>query len=343
MTATSNQKFVVSRRQILGAAAALPLFSIGTGKAHAAEFTYKLATGQDPSHPVNKRAQEAIDRIRAATNGRLEIRLFPANQLGSDTDLLSQVRSGGVEFFNQASVVLSTLVPAAGIVNTGFAFADYDQVWKAMDGSLGAYVRAQIEKTGVLTMSKPWDNGFRHVTTSTRPVRTPDDLRGLKLRVPAAPMLSSLFQALGSSPTPINFNEVYSSLQTKLVEGEENPLPIISTARLYEVQKYCSLTNHVWDAYWILGNRRAVERLPKDIQEIVRREFDKAASDERADIQALSNSLRTDLAAKGLQMIEVDKKAFKDALTKANFYRDLRTKFGEEAWKLLQDNVGRLG
>lgn len=343
MTATSNQKFAVSRRQILGAAAALPLFSIGTGKAHAAEFTYKLATGQDPSHPVNKRAQEAIDRIRAATNGRLEIRLFPANQLGSDTDLLSQVRSGGVEFFNQASVVLSTLVPAAGIVNTGFAFSDYDQVWKAMDGSLGTYVRAQIEKTGVLTMSKPWDNGFRHVTTSTKPVRTPDDLRGLKLRVPAAPMLSSLFQALGASPTPINFNEVYSSLQTKLVEGEENPLPIISTARLYEVQKYCSLTNHVWDAYWILGNRRAVERLPKDIQEIVRREFDKAASDERADIQALSNSLRTDLAAKGLQMIDVDKKAFKDALAKANFYKDLRAKFGDEAWKLLQDNVGSLG
>jgi TRAP-type C4-dicarboxylate transport system substrate-binding protein len=136
---------------------------------------------------------------------------------------------------------------------------------------------------------------------------------------------------------------VYSSLQTKLVEGEENPLPIISTARLYEVQKYCSLTNHVWDAYWILGNRRAVERLPKDIQEIVRREFDKAASDERADIQALSNSLRTDLAAKGLQMIDVDKKAFKDALAKANFYKDLRAKFGDEAWKLLQDNVGSLG
>ena len=85
-------------------------------------------------------------------------------------------------------------------------------------------------------------------------------------------MLSTLFTALGASPTPINFNEVYSALQTKLVEGQENPLAIIATARLYEVQKYCSLTNHVWDAYWILGNRKAVERLPKDIQEIVKRE-----------------------------------------------------------------------
>jgi tripartite ATP-independent transporter DctP family solute receptor len=336
-------KFQLTRRQILAGASALPLFSIASRPAHAAEFNYKFATGQDPTHPVNKRAQEAIDRIRTATNGRLDSKLFPANQLGSDTDLLSQIRNGGVEFFNQASVVLSTLVPAAGIINTGFAFHDYNEVWKAMDGPLGAHVRAQIEKVGLLTMSKPWDNGFRHVTTSTKAVRTPDDLKGLKLRVPSAPMLSSLFTALGASPTPINFNELYSALQTKLVEGQENPLAIISSARLYEVQKFCSLTNHVWDAYWILGNRKAFERLPKDIQDIVRRELDKAATDERADIAALSVSLRTDLTAKGVQIIEPDKRAFKDALAKGTFYKDLRAKFGEEAWKLLQDSVGALG
>jgi tripartite ATP-independent transporter DctP family solute receptor len=346
MSKTEDAKKGITRRQVLKAgavAAALPMFSIMTRPANAAEFTYKFATGQDPTHPVNKRAQEAIERIRNATNGRLEIKLFPANQLGSDTDLMSQIRNGGVEFFNQASVVLSTLVPAAGIVNTGFAFHDYKEVWSAMDGPLGAYVRAQIEKVGLLTMSKPWDNGFRQITTSTRPVKTAGDLKGLKLRVPAAPMLTSLFTALGASPTPINFNEVYSSLQTKLVEGQENPLAIISTARLYEVQKFCSMSNHVWDAYWILGNRRAIERLPKDIQEIVRRELDKAATDERADIASLSISARNDLAAKGVQIIEPDKNSFKDALAKGTFYKDLRSKFGEDAWKLLQNSVGSLG
>lgn len=343
---TENAKKGITRRQVLKASAvgaALPLFSIMTRAANAAEFTYKFATGQDPSHPVNRRAQEAIDRIRAATNGRLEIKLFPANQLGSDTDLMSQIRNGGVEFFNQASVVLSTLVPAAGIVNTGFAFHDYPEVWKAMDGPLGAYVRAQIEKVGLLTMSKPWDNGFRQITTSTKPVRTAADLKGLKLRVPAAPMLTSLFTALGASPTPINFNEVYSSLQTRLVEGQENPLAIISTARLYEVQKFCTISNHVWDAYWILGNRRAVERLPKDIQEIVRRELDKAATDERADIAALSVSARDDLKSKGVQIIDADKNSFKEMLAKGTFYKDLRARFGEDAWKLLQNSVGSLG
>jgi tripartite ATP-independent transporter DctP family solute receptor len=343
MTQPVDQAKGLTRRQAVASAAALPLFTILPRRAEAAEFTYKLATGQDPSHPVNKRAQEAIDRIKAATNGRLEIRLFPANQLGSDTDLLSQVRNGGVEFFNQASSVLSTLVPAAGIVNTGFAFSDSEHVWKALDGNLGKYVRSQIEKVGLLTMSKAWENGFRQITTSTKAINTPDDLRGLKLRVPAAPMLSTLFAALGASPTPINFNEVYSALQTKLVEGQENPLAIISTARLYEVQKYCSTTNHVWDAYWILGNKKAVERLPKDIQEICFREFDRSANDERADIDALSKSLRADLTAKGLQFVDVDKKAFKAALAKTSFYKDWRGKFGEEAWKLLEEQAGALG
>jgi TRAP-type C4-dicarboxylate transport system substrate-binding protein len=108
------------------------------------------------------------------------------------------------------------------------------------------------------------------------------------------------------------------------------------------VQKYCSLTNHVWDAYWILGNRKAVERLPKDIQAIVAREFERSANDERADTAALSKSLRADLQGKGLQFVDVDKKAFKAALGKTSFYKDWRGKFGEEAWKLLEESAGSL-
>ena len=115
----------------------MPLCGILTRPASAAEFNFKLATGQDPTHPVNIRAQEAIDRIREATGGRLDIKLFPANQLGSDTDLLSQVRNGSVEFFNLSTSILATFAPISGIVNTGFVFPNYDAVWKAMDGELG--------------------------------------------------------------------------------------------------------------------------------------------------------------------------------------------------------------
>src|SRR5919206_1001837 len=131
---TISTKPQITRRILLAASAAVPLSGILTRRASAAEFNYKLATGQDPTHPVNVRAQEAIDRIREGTGGRLDIKLFPANQLGSDTDLLTQVRNGSVELFNLSASILATFVPVAGIVNTGFAFKDYDTVWKSMDG-----------------------------------------------------------------------------------------------------------------------------------------------------------------------------------------------------------------
>lgn len=336
------RKPTITRRSLLLAGAALPLCGILPHRASAAEFSYKLATGQDPTHPVNIRAQEAIDRIRDATGGRLEIKLFPSNQLGSDTELLTQVRNGGVEFFNQSSSILATFVPAAGIVNTGFAFTNYEAVWQGMDGELGAYIRAQIAKTPIMTVSKIWDNGFRHVTSSGREIRTPDDLKNFKIRVPPAPILTSLFKALEAGPAPINFNEVYSALQTKVVDGQENPLPIIATTRLYEVQKSCSLTGHVWDGYWILGNKRAFERLPKDVQEIVRREFDRSATDQRADIAKLSESLRVDLTTKGLQFIDVDRTSFRQALAKTSFYTEWKAKFGDEGWSQLEKVAGKL-
>ena len=340
MTLTAKPQ--ITRRTLLAASAAVPLCGMLTKRASAAEFNYKLATGQDPTHPVNTRAQEAIDRIREATSGRLDIKLFPANQLGSDTDLLTQVRNGSVEFFNLSASILATFAPVAGIVNTGFAFPNYDAAWQAMDGDLGAYIRAQIAKTPILTVSKIWDNGFRHITSSTREIRAPEDLKGFKIRVPPAPILTSLFKALDAGPAPINFNEVYSALQTKVVEGQENPLPIIATTRLYEVQSSCSLTGHVWDGYWILGNKRAWERLPQDVRDVATREFDRSAADQRADVARLSDSLRQDLTAKGLQFIEVDREPFRNALAKTTFYKDWKGKFGNEAWAHLEKVAGKL-
>src|SRR3954467_6217050 len=116
---TISTKPQITRRTLLAAGAAVPLCGILTRRASAAEFEYKLATGQDPTHPVNTRAQEALNRIREATGGQVDIKLFPANQLGSDTDLLTQVRNGSVEFFNLSTSILSTFVPLAGILNTG--------------------------------------------------------------------------------------------------------------------------------------------------------------------------------------------------------------------------------
>lgn len=332
-----------TRRALLAGTAAFPLLTMLKWPASAAEFELKYATGQDPSHPVNLRAQEALTRIREATSGRVDIKLFPANQLGSDTDLLTQVRNGSIEFFNLSSLILATLVPISGITSVGFAFKNYDDVWGAMDGQLGDHIRSEIAKTPIFTVSKIWDNGFRHVTSSTREIRGPADLKGFKLRVPPAPPLTSLFKALDASPTPINFNEVYTSLQTKVVEGQENPLAIIATTRLYEVQKTCSLTAHVWDGYWVLGNKRAFARLPSDLQGIITRELDKSAVDQRADIAKLSDTLKADLQAKGITFIDVQQDDFRKALASTNFYIEWKQKYGPTAWDLVEKVSGKLG
>jgi len=329
----------LSRRALL-AGAALPLVSIHP--ARAAEFSLKLANNSPLTHPQTVRAQEAADRIKQATGGRADIQVFPNNQLGSDTDMLSQLRSGAIDLFTLSGLILSTLVPAASINGIGFAFKDYDTVWKAMDGKLGQFVRAEIDKRGLIAFDKMWDNGFRQITSSTHPIKGPADLKGFKIRVPVSPLWTSMFQALGSSPISINFSEVYSALQTKIAEGQENPLSLIQIAKLYEVQKYVSLTSHMWDGFWMLANKRSFAALPEDIQATIARELNRSALDERADIARLNGSVAADLKAKGLEFVEVDKPAFRDALKQAGFYAEWKKKYGDEAWEILEGEVGTL-
>ena len=153
------------------------------------------------------------------------------------------------------------------------------------------------------------------------------------MRVPVSPLWTSMFSALGASPTSINFSEVYSALQTHIVDGQENPLNLIDTAKLYEVQKYCSLTNHMWDGFWFLANRRAWDQLPKDVQEVVAREIDRAALAERADIANANKEVKTALAGKGLIFNDVEPPPSRAKLKQAGFYKEWRGKYGEDAWQ----------
>jgi tripartite ATP-independent transporter DctP family solute receptor len=319
-------------------AAALPL-----RYAHAAEHTFKIGTNVPASHPLNVHLSKAIEQIKAETDGKVDIQLFPNNQLGADSDMLSQLRSGALEFFPLSGVnVLSTIIPSAAISGVGFAFKDYPEVWKALDGKLGAHLRGLITKGGFVVLDKIWDNGFRQTTNSVKPITHPDDLRGMKIRVPVSALWLSLFKSLGASPTGLNFAEVYSALQTRVVDGQENPPAIISAAKLYEVQKYCSLTNHMWDGWWFLINRRAWSQVPASLQETIARNINNSCMVEREDVAQQNVALRKDLAAAGLLFNEVDPKPFRDRLSEAGYYREWKLKFGEEAWSLLEEAVGKL-
>ena len=307
-----------------------------------AEFTYKYANNLPLTHPMNIRAKEMVEAILKETNGRVEIRIFPSSQLGSDTDTLSQVRSGGVEFFTLSGLILATLVPGASITGIGFAFGNYADVWKALDGDLGAHVRKEITKANLVVMDNIWDNGFRQITSSTKPIQNANDLKGFKIRVPVSPLWTSMFKAFDSAPASINFNEVYSALQTKIVDGQENPLALIDTAKLNEVQKFCSLTNHMWDGFWFLANRRAWERLPENLRGIVAKNINAAALKERADIAAMNVTLQKGLTDKGMIFNPTTPESFRDRLRTGGFYSEWKTKLGNEAWSVLERYTGKI-
>jgi TRAP-type C4-dicarboxylate transport system substrate-binding protein len=151
-----------------------------------------------------------------------------------------------------------------------------------------------------------------------------------------------MYKGFGAAPTTINFNEVYSALQSKIVDAQENPLAIIETAKLYEVQSFCSLTNHMWDGFWLLANKANWDALPKDIQAIVAKHLNAAGIAERADVAALTVNLQTELSAKGMKFNTVDAALFRDKLKNAGFYKEWEAKFGKEAWATLEAAVGSL-
>ncbi|AZB65387.1 TRAP transporter substrate-binding protein [Cereibacter sphaeroides] len=334
----------INRRRFVATAGGVLLAApfLRPGMAHAAEYSYKYANNFPVGHPMNTQMEAAAKRISEETDGRFELKIFPNNQLGSDTDTLNQVRSGAVEFFTLSGLILSSLVPVASINGMGFAFKDIDQVWQAMDGELGAYVREQIRANRLEVMDRIFNNGFRQITTSSRPIEGPDDLAGLKIRVPVSPLWTSMFQALGCAPVSINWNEVYTSLQTGVVDAQENPLSTIDVGKLYEVQTYCSMTNHMWDGFWMLANPRAWRALPDDLQEIVARNINQAALDQREDLTQLNATLQSELEKYGLIFNKPDTAAIRDKLREAGFYSEWRSTYGDEAWALLEQVSGSL-
>jgi tripartite ATP-independent transporter DctP family solute receptor len=292
---------------------------------------------------LSARLIEATKAIKEQTDGKLNIRVFPNNQLGGDPAMFTQLRSGALEFFAVSGAnALSSLVPKAAISGVGFAFKNYDQVWQALDGDLGKHIRTQITGAGLIVMDKIWDNGFRQITNNVKPIATVADLSSMKIRVPIGKLWISLFESLGAAPSGISFNEVYSALQTHVVDGQENPLAIASVARLYEVQKYCSLTNHMWDGFWVLSNKNAWNKIPPRLQEIAAKNFNEYAVLQRKDIAEMNSQLRKSLEEKGMVFNSADPASFRDKLRSSNYYANWRKEFGDDAWALLEKFSGKL-
>lgn len=332
----------LARRHVMAGAAGLGAATILRWPANAAEFSYKYGASSPMEHPAMARSQAACDKIKQDSNGRLEITMYPNSVLGGDTAMIAQTISGALEMYLLPMSLLAPRNPVCGITDVGFAFANYDQVWAAMDGELGNTLRDIAGQIGFYCLDKGYDHGFRQITTRAKPINGPDDLKGFKIRLPVAPAFIALFRHLGASPTAINFNEVYSALQTGIVDGQENPLVLIDTAKLYEVQKYCSLTNHIWAGFHTSFNVAAWKKLPPDLQELCHKHFNEQALAERGDFVTMTKTEQQNLTAKGLTFNSPDNKPFREALAKSGFYPDMKKTAGDKGWALLEKYVGPL-
>lgn len=333
----------VMRRRTLTASLAglVALAGAGPGRAQSAKYRLRYGTAFPADHPGVKRIQEASAAIAQDTGGQVDLQVYPNSQLGSEPDMFSQVRSGALDFMS-TSGVNQTVVPVGGINAVAFAFKDYGEVWAAMDGALGDFVRARFDKVGLHVMPKMLDNGYRNITTSARPINGPADLKGLKIRVPGNQLWVTLFSDLGAAPTSINFGELYAALQTRIVDGQENPLALIDSAKLYEVQKYVALTGHIWDGHYVFANARRWNGMPAEIRDAITKHLSEAATRERQDLVALNSGLADRLKGAGLVFTSPDKQPFRAALKQAGFYVEWKKRFVDEPWALLEKYTGPL-
>jgi tripartite ATP-independent transporter DctP family solute receptor len=336
------QRKKLARRQIITAASGLAAVSILHWPAGAAEFSWKYGTVLPMSHPMVARVAEAAPKIKEATGGRFEYAVYPSSALGGDTAMLAQTISGALQMYSLAGDILAPRNPSFGILGMGFAFADYGPNWAAADGEAGAWLRALMEKYGLFALPKTFDHGFRNVTSRVKPINTPDDLRGMKIRLPVAPTLIALFKSLGASPTALNFGEVYSALQTGVVDGQENPLQLIDEAKFYEVQKYVSMTRHSWICIYCGFNMAAWKKLPPDIQDTIGHFMTDAATLQRADWLRLDEVEMKTLQDHGMVFNKPSVEPFRVMARKNGFYVDMKKRMGDEAWGLLEKYSGPL-
>lgn len=310
--------------------------------AHAAQFTIKFANNAPLTYPTNVRAREAAERIKKETDGQVVVQIFPASQLGGDPEMFSQMRSGAIQMYYTPGLMAQNASADCGIHTMAFAFKDMPTVWRAIDGELGALVRQRLAGLGIHALDTAWDNGFRQITTTSRQIKTPDDLKGLKIRTPAFPMITSIFETLGAAPTTISIKETYAALQTKLADGQENPQILLDVLKFHEVQKYCAQTNHVWDGFWTGINSKFWESMPAGLQAVVARHFNEAARLQRNDLAQLEAKLQTSMEGKGIVFNRPDATAFRAILREKGYYTKWRQSFSQEAWARLEQYSGPL-
>jgi TRAP-type transport system periplasmic protein len=295
-------------RTLLAAAAAsvLPL----AANAQATKLT--LGHGAAPGNPRHEAAVLFAERVKTKTNGRVEIQVAHSAQLGDDAAMITALRSGTLDISANSQGAMANVVPEYAALGLPFLFSDVQKAWQLLDGPVGAELAKRTSAKGMVVLGY-WDNGIRHVTNGKRAVKAPADLKGLKIRTPPDTMTVDIMQTLGADTQQIKFAELYVALQQGVVDGQENPLTNIASAKLYEVQKYLTLTGHKYEANPFVMSKRSWDKLTPPDQKIFTEAAAEATQTQRKLSKEADEKLVAELKAKGVQIDTVDRKAFVEA------------------------------
>jgi|GEM_PF-413002 len=340
----SSRRKSISRGRLLVAGAGAGAFaSIGFLRypGSAAEFSYKLANDQTTTHPMTSETIAAAKRVQDASGGQLEIKIFPQSALGSDPQMLAQARSGALEFLEIGNNILGNVLPVGALTSIPFAFGSFKQFMGAVNGQLGAYLATAISSIGLRSIA-PFYGGAFQMQSGLGAINSPADLKGVKMRVPPGPIDVATFKAFGASPTVISLAEVYTSLQTHIVDAIEIPLPTFENFKYWELIKFCSITAHSRLIYFLVANNDAWAKLPKKLQDIVAREFAAAATTGSVGMSDSESSLETTLRSQGVAINHPAADPFRRAIRDAGLYKAWRDQYDPEAWKLLEKTTGQL-
>jgi TRAP-type transport system periplasmic protein len=291
------------------------------------KYVFKLGHTGAPDHHYQVGSIRFAELVAKKTNGKVEIKIFPADQLGKQRQLVEGCQLGTVDMVLTSDVLLSSFAPVVGVLNLPFLFKDMKQVGAVLDGKVGKKIDEALAKKGLIVIAW-WENGFRHITNSRKPIITPDDLKGLKIRTPEGNVFIETFNLYGASATPMSFGELYSALQLKTVDGQENPTSHVLSQKYYEVQKYLSLTNHIHVAEPLIMSAKVYKTLPPEYQKALYDASKEVTIWMRKEVDKMEAKEIEELKKKGMIVNKADIKSFKEASKKV--YAKFEPVFGKE-------------
>lgn len=283
------------------------------GLSQAAQYNLKFGHTGAPNHHYQAIATQFANRVSELTNGDVKIQVFPSDQLGKQLEITEGVMIGTHDMCQTSDTILSNWVPDLGIGNLPFIFNDNSDYRKVFDGPLGEKFAKLVEPHGAVVIGW-WENGMRHVTNNAKEIKTPADIKGLNIRVPEGEVFVETFKALGANPTVVSFGELYSALQLKTVDGQENPPAHVVTQKYYEVQKYLTRTGHIHMSSPILMNKALLESMPKEYQKAILQAGREMGPIHTKMVEDLEAQQWKEIAEHGMKITDVDKAPFREAV-----------------------------